>query len=86
MEEFAVNNKTHSVTKVSPFIVNYSRKLRIEVDIRRKRKIEKAMEFAKRMKKIQEEAEVTLKKTQKKINSRQTEEEKKLKNRRKRTE
>ena len=81
-----MNNKTHSVTKVSPFIVNYSRKLRIEVDIRRKRKIEKAMEFAKRMKKIQEEAEVTLKKTQKKINSRQTEEEKKLKNRRKRTE
>ena len=71
---------------MSPFIVNYSRKLRIEVDIRRKRKIEKAMEFAKRMKKIQEEAEVTLKKTQKKINSRQTEEEKKLKNRRKRTE
>ena len=81
-----MSNKTHSVTKVSPFIVNYSRKLRIEVDIRRKRKIEKAMEFAKRMKKIQEEAEVTLKKTQKKINSRQTEEEKKLKNRRKRTE
>ena len=71
---------------MSPFIVNYSRKLRIEVDIRRKRKIEKAMEFAKRMKKIQEEAEVTLKKTQKKINNRQTEEEKKLKNRRKRTE
>ena len=86
MEEFAVNNKTHSVTKVSPFIVNYSRKLRIEVDIRRKRKMEKAMEFPKRIKKIQEEAEVTLKKIQNEINNRQTEEEKKLKNKRKRTE
>ena len=37
------------------------------VDIRRKRKIEKAMEFVERMKKIQEEVGALLKKAQKKI-------------------
>ena len=36
--KFAVNNKTHLATKMSLFIVNYSRELRMEVDIRRKRK------------------------------------------------
>jgi len=30
-------------------MVNYGRKLRIEVDLRRKRKIEKAMEFMERI-------------------------------------
>ena len=34
--EFAVNNKVYLVTKVSPFMANYERELRIEVDIRRK--------------------------------------------------
>jgi len=38
-----VNNKVYSVTKVSPFIVNYSRELRIRADIKRKGKVEKAM-------------------------------------------
>ena len=38
--------------KVLPFITNYSRKLRIEADIRRKGKIEKVTEFAKRMRKV----------------------------------
>ena len=52
--EFTVNNKVHSATKVLPFIVNYGRELRIGVDIRKKRKVEKAMEFAERMKKIQD--------------------------------
>jgi len=33
--EFVINNKTHSATKVSPFIANYSRELRIGADIRR---------------------------------------------------
>jgi len=47
--EFVINNKAHSTTKVSPFMVNYGRKLRIEVDLRRKRKIEKAMEFVERI-------------------------------------
>ena len=36
MAEFAVNNKTHSAIKVSLFIVNYGKKLRIKVDIKRK--------------------------------------------------
>ena len=33
--EFVINNKTHLATKVSPFIANYSRELRIGADIRR---------------------------------------------------
>ena len=36
--EFAVNNKAHSATKVSPFMVNYRRELRMGGDIRKKRK------------------------------------------------
>ena len=65
--EFAVNSKVYSATKVSLFIKNYRRKLRMGVDIRRKRKVEKAMEFTERMKRIQEEAEAALKKAQKEI-------------------
>ena len=38
MAEFAVNNKMHLATNVSPFIVNYSRKFRMGVDIRKKEK------------------------------------------------
>ena len=62
MAEFAINNKVYSITKISLFIVNYGRKLRMGGDIRRKEKIEKAMEFAERMKKVQEEVGVALKK------------------------
>jgi len=65
--EFAVDNKIYSATKVSLFMANYDRKLRIEIDIRRKRKIEKTMEFTERIKKVQEEVGVALKKTQKEI-------------------
>jgi len=50
--EFAVNNKTHSVTKVSLFMVNYGRELRIGADIRKKEKVEKVTEFVERIKKI----------------------------------
>jgi len=39
--EFAVNNKIYSATKVSLFIANYERELRIETDIRRKEKVKK---------------------------------------------
>jgi len=49
--EFAVNNKVYSVTKVSPFMANYGKKLRMGGDIRKKRKVEKAMEFVERIKK-----------------------------------
>jgi len=52
---------------VSPFIVNYGRELRIGVNIRKKEKVEKAMEFVERMKKVQEEAEAVLKKAQEDI-------------------
>jgi len=37
---------------VSPFMANYERELRMGVDIRRKEKVEKTTEFAKRMKKV----------------------------------
>jgi len=65
--EFAVNNKIHMATKVSPFIANYGRELRMEGDIRKKGKIESTMEFIKRMKKVHEEAGAALKKTQEKM-------------------
>jgi len=41
-------------------MANYGRKLRMGVDLRRKGKIEKAMEFVERMRKVQEEAGVAL--------------------------
>jgi len=62
LAEFAVNNKVYLATKVSLFIVNYSRELRMEADIKRKEKIEKVMEFMERMKIVQKEAEVALRK------------------------
>jgi len=62
--EFAINNKVHTATKVSPFMANYGREIRIGGDIRRKGKVESATEFVERMKKVHEEAEVALRKTQ----------------------
>ena len=50
--DFVINNKIYSITKVSLFMVNYRRELRMEVDLRRKGKIEKMMEFAERMRKV----------------------------------
>ena len=47
-----MDNKIHSVTKVSLFTVNYRRELRIGADIRRKRKVEKVVKFVKRIKKV----------------------------------
>jgi len=65
--KFAVNNKVHMATKVSPFIANYGRELRIGGDIRRRRKVEKVIEFMERMKQVQEEVGVALKKAQEDI-------------------
>ena len=62
--EFVVNNKIHSATKVLPFMVNYGRELRIRTDIRRKGKMEKAMEFVERMRRVQEEVGAALRKAQ----------------------
>ena len=67
MAEFAINNKVYMATKVSPFIANYGKELRIGGDIRRKGKVESTTEFVERMKKIQEEVEVALKKMQEKM-------------------
>ena len=62
MAELAVNNKTHSVTKMSLLIANYGRELKIGVNIRRKREIEKVTEFVERIKKVQKKAEAALRK------------------------
>ena len=64
MAEFALNNKVYSTTKISPFMVNYGRELRMGEDIRKKGKMEKVMEFVEKMKKVQEEAGAALKKIQ----------------------
>jgi len=60
--EFAVNDKIHTATKVSPFIANYGREMRMGGDIRKSGKVEKAIEFIERIKKVHEKARVALKK------------------------
>jgi len=60
--EFAVNNKVHLATRVSPFIANYGRELQMGADIKRKGKVEKATEFVERMRRVHEEAEAALRK------------------------
>ena len=58
-----MNNKVHTATKVSPFMANYGKELRMGGDIRRKEKVESTTEFMEKMKKVHEEAKVALKKT-----------------------
>jgi len=48
--EFVVNNKIYLVTKISLFIASYGRELRMGANIRKK--VEKATEFAERIKKV----------------------------------
>ena len=62
--EFAINNKVHIATKVSLFMANYGREMRMGRDIRKKEKVKSATEFVERMKKVHKEAEAALKKTQ----------------------
>ena len=62
MTKFVINNKMHLATKVSLFMINYNRELKIEADIRKKEKVEKAMNFAEKMKKVQKEVRTVLKK------------------------
>ena len=62
-----MNKKVYLTTKVSPFIANYGRELKIGADIRRKRKMEKVTEFSEKMKKIQEEVGAVLKKIQEEL-------------------
>ena len=48
-------------------MANYGQELRMERDIRKKEKVEKATEFIERLKKIQEEAGTALRKVQKEM-------------------
>ena len=50
--EFVINNKVYSAIKVLPFIAKYGRKLRMKANIKRKEKVEKAIKFAERMRKV----------------------------------
>ena len=47
-----MNNKVHSAMRMSLFIVNYGKEMRMGADIRRKGKIEKATEFVERMRRV----------------------------------
>ena len=47
-----MNNKIHSTTKVSPFMANYGREVRMGEDIWKKGKVEKVTEFVERIKRI----------------------------------
>ena len=62
--EFAVNNKVYTTTKVSLFMANYGRELRMGGDIRKRGKVEKVTEFVERMKKVHKKVEAALKKVQ----------------------
>ena len=62
--EFTVNNKTHTATKVSPFMANYRRELRMGGDIRKKEKVESVTEFVEKMKKVHKEVGAALRKIQ----------------------
>ena len=59
-----MNNKTHTATKISPFMANYGRELRMGGDIRKKGKVESATEFVEKMKKVHKEAGAALRKMQ----------------------
>ena len=59
-----MNNKVHTATKVLPFMANYRREMRMEGDIRKRGKVEKATELIERIKKVHKEARVVLKKAQ----------------------
>ena len=64
MAEFVVNNKVYTITKILSFIANYGRELWMGTDIRRKGKVKKVTEFIERMRRVQEEAGVVLRKVQ----------------------
>jgi len=63
--EFAYNNKVNTSTKVSLFRANSGRDPRIGFEMRKKGKNEGAETFVKRMKEVQKEAQVALRKSQK---------------------
>jgi len=52
LAEFAINNKVYLAIKISLFIANYGRELRMGIDTRRKGKMEKVMKFVEMIKKV----------------------------------
>ena len=60
MAEFAFNNKMYIATRTSLFKVNYGRESRMGFDIRKKKKNEKAEEFAREIKGKHEETRAAL--------------------------
>ena len=64
---------------MSPFIANYGREIRMGVNLRRKEKMEKATEFAERMRKVQKETGAALMRVQEKM-KRQADRGRKLRN------
>ena len=62
--EFAYNNKVNTLTKVLPFRANSRRDPRMGFELRKKGKNEGAEAFSKRMKEVQEKAQVVLRKSQ----------------------
>ena len=64
LAKFAVNNKVYMATKVSPFMINYRREMRMGEDIRKKGKVEKTTKFVKRIKRVYKEARAALKRAQ----------------------
>ena len=71
--EFTFNNKMYIATKLSPFNINYRRELRMNFQIRKKKKHVKVEEFVKETKEIYEEVKVILKELQEEIKNIQIE-------------
>jgi len=65
--EFVYNNKVQTSTRVSLFKVNNEQDPCMELEIRKKRKFEKAVEFVTRIKKVHKEVETVLRKSQEEI-------------------
>ena len=69
--EFAINNKAYSATKISLFIVNYGRELRMKANIRKKRKSREINRVCKKKQKKEHKIMLSIKdlvlKTSKKI-------------------
>ena len=65
--EFAYNNKVNSSTKVLPFIANNGQNPRMGFEMRKRGKVLRAKELMVKIKEIQEEAQVVLRKVQEEI-------------------
>ena len=57
----------HLTTKISLFVANYRREMKIGVYLKRKEKMKRAMEFVERMRKVQEEVGAVLMRAQKEM-------------------